>query len=175
MTSCHVAVEVPDPSANYVLSELTASDFELTCALDVNDAGQVVGTGKSTSRSPREHPVGLGERPNHTAQLRGDRTGGGAGGEIVASPASDESERAALYQDGRLIEFPQYHGAAGIFAGTDSHARAINAEQLVVGHVRSRLEERANTNTRAAVFQLGHAPEVLMALGSGARLRSSCR
>ena len=85
-------------------------------------------------------------------------------GQVAGMLQTEQGEHATVYEGGRLTELPLYHGEPGVFAGTDSSARAINADGAVAGSVRSRAEERGRPNTRAAMFWPGQRPTVLMEL-----------
>jgi hypothetical protein len=161
---CPFAVVVADPTSGNSIREITSSDLYPLSPNDINDSGQVVGTGQQQPQTKpnipwmmqdgqlmRLHYTGLALAVNNHGMVAGMRQG-------------EQGQRATVYEGGLLTELPLYHGEPGVFAGTDSYARAINAEGAVAGGVQSRTEERGRPNTRAAVFRSGQYPTVLMGL-----------
>ena len=152
----------------YVLSEILATDFEPMSADDVSEHGIVVGTGRLRLGAPPSVP--WGSRGGEAVWLgyEGLAMAVSADGQVAAMLQGEGKQRAGLYDAAAVTEFPLFHGTPGIFAGTDTSARAINRDQWVAGMVRSQSEEvPGRTNTRAAVFRAGLAPQVLMELLEG--------
>ncbi len=161
---CQLGVAIPDPSADYHLTEIKSSAFEPMYSRDINDIGQIVGTGRLTNGAPCNIPWVWESGAITQLNYNGLAQRISEDGHIVATLQEMLGERAGIYQNGSLTEFPLYHGKKGIFNGTDSAAFAINSSNVIVGRVRSRTEEKGRPNTRAAIFHTGQAPLVLMEL-----------
>lgn len=168
---CTFEVATPDLTKEFDLIEIQSSDFEPASPRDINDCGQVVGTGRPSNGPSQSIPwiwesgkirqltyAGLAQRISN-------------GGHVAATLQEGSNERAGIYQNGTFTEFPLYHGEQGVFEGTDSAAFAINSNHLVVGQVRSRTEEDGRPNTWAAIFRAG---ETTVAL-EGLRTDFGCR
>jgi uncharacterized membrane protein len=165
LPTCQLVVEVPGEHAGFSLSEIAAAEFETMPARDVNEAGQVIGTGRLVAGSPQDVPWiwerGQALRLNYV----GEAIAIGGDGHVAAALHDAAGDRAAMYRAGHLTEFPLFHGRTGVFGGTDSSAFSVNGHGIVAGQVRSRTEEVAGRfNTRPALFRTGQAPTVLMDL-----------
>ncbi len=160
--SCPFAVAVADPTSGYSIHEVTSPGLDFITPNDINDSGQVVGTGQSRTQPniPWMMQNGQLTRLNYI----GFAVSINNHGQVTGTLQSEQGERATVYERGLLTELPLYHGEPGVFAGTDSSASAISANGTVAGSVRSRTEERGRPNTRAAVFRSEQPPTVLMEL-----------
>jgi hypothetical protein len=157
---CHYAIQIPDPSAGYTLSEISSTEFSLTRASNISDRGQIVGTGHPPGQQlniPWSWHNGQLDRLNYTGVAQAvDNTG------QIAAVLQEPHQQAALYRDGALVELGLYHGEPGVFAGTSSSAIAINSQHTVAGQVRSQTEEKgAVPNIRAAIFREGQPIVIL--------------
>jgi len=160
--SCPFAVAVADPTSGYSIHEITSPGLDSMTPNDINDSGQVVGTGQSRTQPniPWMMQNGQLTRLNYT----GFAVSINNHGQVAGTLQSEQGERATVYEGGLLTTFPLYHGEPGVFAGTDSSAYAISTDGTVAGSVQSRTEERGRPNRRAAVFWSGQPPTVLMEL-----------
>jgi uncharacterized membrane protein len=163
-TTCPFAVAVVDAASGYRIHEITLPDLDFITPNDINDSGQVVGTGQEQSSTRTYIPWLMQNGQLTHLNYAGYAVAINNQGQVAGTLRGEQGERAIVYEEGLLTEFPLYHGAPGVFAGTDSSARAINADGVIAGSVRSRTEERGRPNTHAAVFQPGQPPTVLMEL-----------
>lgn len=160
--SCPFAVVEPDPTSGYRIHEITSPGLDSMSPNDINDSGQVVGTGQS--RTQLNIPWMMQNGQLTCLNYTGFALSINNHGQVAGTLQSEQGERATVYEGGLLTTFPLYHGEPGVFAGTDSSAYAISADGTVAGSVQSRTEERGRPNRRAAVFWAGQPPTVLMEL-----------
>jgi hypothetical protein len=151
---CNYAVRDPDPSIGYQLSEISSTGFELMAPRDISDRGQVVGTGRAALGQPHDIPWSYSNSQVSRLNYTGAAAAVSDTGEVAAVLEAPGAYRAALYRGEAPIELPLYHGEPGVFAGSDSYARAINSRGILAGEVRSQAEERGRPNMLAALFQL---------------------
>ncbi len=162
--SCPFTVVVADPTSGYRIQEITSADLYSLSPNGINDSGQVVGTGQQHSRTQPNIPWMMQDGQLTRLNYTGLAVAVSNHGQVAGMLQSEQGQCATVYEGGLLTKLPLYHGELGVFAGTDSYARAINADGLVAGSVQSRTEERGRPNTRAAVFRSGQYPTVLMEL-----------
>ncbi len=166
-TRCPFAVADVDAASGYQIHDITPAGLNFVTPNGINDSGHVVGTGQERSNTqpyiPWVRQNGQLTRLNYTGYAVAINNQG----QVAGTLRGEQGERAIVYEGSFLTEFPLYHGEPGVFSGTDSSARAINADGVIVGSVRNQTEERGRPNTRAAVFRPGQPPTVLMELQAG--------
>jgi hypothetical protein len=144
---CKPRIIVPDGSNGYALSELLHEDFGDSRAIDVNNAGIVVGDGNPAGH-PHQRimwtcPLGGNLVPTQTLAEPGEINESGA---IAARiPMHDGSQNAVLWQENEWKNL-------GTYRGRDSAARAINSRTLVVGWVCLDSVNRGQINHRPAAW-----------------------
>jgi uncharacterized membrane protein len=165
-TPCTYTIEDLDPSAEYHLSEITTTEFELMDPRDINDRGQIVGTGQTGPGRPQDVSWSYSNGQVNRLDFVGTISALSNTGQVVAAIHEAGFQHVALYQQSSLTDLPLYHGEPGVFAGSDASASAINSRGLIAGEVISKAEERGRPNKRAALFQLGQPTLALMELAA---------
>ncbi len=152
---CRYAIVAPDLSAGYRASEIPSTDFELMRPVDINNRGQVIGTGRSGPTQPLDIPWswrgGQLDRLNFTGMAKAVN----GAGQVAAVFQVSGRPRAALYQGDTLIELAPHYDESGVSTDTGSVATAINNAGTIAGHVQRVAEERSSTAVRAAIFHDG--------------------
>ena len=158
-STCKFPVESTESSGGYEIQEIIGSDFEPMFAYDINEAGDVVGTGRDEQKVPWTRQIPWVMQDGQVSKLSYDGSAWAINrdGLIAATPTADGSQDAALYADGSIIALP-LHGADVASAGaTRSSGGVINGDGVIAGAVCT----QTGHNMRAAAFRESHAPMVL--------------
>jgi hypothetical protein len=158
-STCTFPVKEAGSSGGYEILEITGSDFEPLFAYDVNEAGQVVGTGRDEQKVPWTTQIPWIMQGNQVSRLGyvGSAWAINGDGLIVATPASDPNQNAALYANGSIIALPIVGPDAASVGGTRVSGTAINSNGIVAGSVCT----QTGHNMNAAAFQEAEPPKVL--------------
>jgi hypothetical protein len=155
---CRLSIAEAESRAGYELEELKTDAFDLVSPRDISNRGHVVGTGQPLPGQPQNIPWLYHSGKVKRLPYDGITLGVNNNGDVAGTIQGPDGSRAVSCIQGRLIEHPLYHGADGVFAGTDSTGRAINDAAVMAGNVRSQTEEQGRPNTRPAIFRVGEPP-----------------
>ena len=160
-SNCKFPVEDTDSSGGYEIVEVTGDDFFPTYAYAINDAGDVVGTGREEDVVPWFKNVPWIMRNGQVAKLdyHGHAFAINNGRRIAAMPEGVYGDGVAIYSDGTLFVFPIFGpDVASVAATRSSGGGAINSDGIVAGNVCT----QTGQNMRAAVFRESQPPMVLV-------------
>jgi hypothetical protein len=176
--ACNYAVVNPEPSSSYEATEIKAPDFAIIGAADINDRGQIVGTGRAGfgTDQPQNLPWsflnGQARRLNYYGLAAAINNEGNVTAVQQGADAPPPSwQRAAVYIDGNLIELPLYHGQDESPERSDSQISAINSSSLMAGSVAVQRDKHDSLAIHAAVFRIGHPIQIF----SGLQTDTGCR
>jgi uncharacterized membrane protein len=161
-STCKFPVKGTESSGGYEIVEITGSDFEPMFAYDINEAGDIVGTGRDEQKVPWTTQVPWVMQENQVSRLNyvGSAWAINGNGLIVATPASDPNQNAALYANGSIMALPIYGADVASVGGTRISGTVINSDGIVAGSVCT----QTGHNMRAAAFQEAQPPTVLTEL-----------
>lgn len=163
-STCKFPVSDTESSGGYEILEITGSDFEPMSAYDINEAGDVVGTGRDEQKVPWTTQVPWVMQGDQVSRLNyvGSAWAINDDGLIVATPASDPNQNAALYANGSIIVVPIFGPDVASVGGTRISGTAINSNGMVAGSVCT----QTGHNMHAAAFQEAQSPKVLTDLNA---------
>lgn len=158
-STCRFPVQRTDSSGGYEIQEIIGSDFEPMFAYDINDVGDIVGTGRDEQKIPWTTQVPWVMQGNQVTRLNyvGSAWAINDNGLIIATPAGDPNQNLALYANGSIIALPIYGADVASVGGTRSSGGVINRDGIIAGSVCT----QTGHNMRAAVFQEAQPPKVL--------------
>ncbi|OBH49281.1 hypothetical protein [Mycobacterium sp. E2479] len=158
-STCKFPIKDTESSGGYEILEITDPDFEPMFAYDINDAGNVVGTGRDEQKVPwtTQVPWIMQEYQVSRLNYAGSAWAINDDGLIVATPSSDPNQNAALYASGSIIPLPIIGPDAASVGGTRISGTAINCGGIVAGSVCT----QSGHNMRAAAFHAAQPPKVL--------------
>ncbi len=161
-STCKFPVKDTESSGGYEIVEITHPDFEPMFAYDVNEAGQVVGTGRDEQKVPWTTQIPWIMRDNQVSRLdyAGSAWAINDDGLIVATPSGDPNQNAALYTGGLITALPIFGPEAASVGGTRISGTAVNSGGIVAGSVCT----QTGHNMRAAAFQEAQPPKILTEL-----------
>jgi hypothetical protein len=161
-STCTFPVMDTESSGGYEIVEITHPDFEPMFAYDVNEAGQVVGTGRDEQKVPWTTQVPWIMRDYQVSRLdyAGSAWAINDDGLIVATPSGDPNQNAALYISGLVTALPILGPEAASVGGTRISGTTVNSSGIVAGSVCT----QTGHNMRAAAFQVAQPTKVLTEL-----------
>jgi uncharacterized membrane protein len=175
---CNYAVAPSDPPTNYKIIEIKSTEFEVISARDINNRGEVVGTGRAGlgTHQPTNIPwsyaggqvvrlaySGLASAVNDVGQVTAVLQN------LDAPPPS--WQRAAVYIDGHLVNLPLYHAQGESPERSDSELGAINNSSLMVGSIAIQYDKVGPLIQLAALFRLDQTLQIFRGLDA----KYSCR
>jgi hypothetical protein len=158
-SKCRFPVTRPDSSSGYEIQEIIGSDFEPMDAYDINEAGDVVGTGRDEQAIPWSRQIPWIMRGDQVSRLNfiGSAWAINNAGTMAVTPTSDGTQDAALYANGSIVALPLNGADVESIGATRSSGLVINRDGVIAGSVCT----QTGHNMRAAAFQQSHAPVVL--------------
>ena len=167
---CNYAVVNPESSSGYRLTEIDHEEFKLVAPKDVNERGQIVGTGREGLRSDQPQNIpwsyfdGKVTRLGYTGLAAAVNDKGAVVAVLQGPSAPPPSwQRAALYDANNLVELPLYDSGHDS-QRSDSEARAINNSSLMVGSVAVQDGKADTLEVFAAAFRVGEPVSVFRGL-----------
>jgi hypothetical protein len=158
-STCKFPVQHREPSGGYEIQEITGSDFEPMFAYDINEAGDVVGTGRDEQAIPWTKQVPWIMQGGQVSKLTYDGSAWAINqaGLITATPTASGTQDVALYADGAIIALPIYGAGVASVGATRSSGGKINSHGVIAGSVCT----QTGHNMRAAAFRASHEPMIL--------------
>ncbi|MGN7779032.1 hypothetical protein ACTJJE_05880 [Mycolicibacterium sp. 22603] len=157
-STCRFPLVFPDASAGYDIEEITGLDFDTLAATDINDAAQVVGTGRLERTTPWKTSVPwvLQEGVVHSLGFQGAAVSISNDGPIAVN-VRHPYDGAGLLSGEMLRVFDLVGPSIAQIDASRSTASATNTRGYVAGSVCT----QSGLNMRAAVFHEAHLPFVL--------------
>ena len=112
---CPFAVAVADPTSGYGIHEITSPGLDLITPNDINDSGQMVGTGQEQSRTQPNIPWIMQNCQLTRLNYTGFAVSINNHDQVAGTLQSEQGERATVYEGGLLTTFPLYRGEPGVF------------------------------------------------------------
>jgi hypothetical protein len=175
--ACKYAAVDPD-SSGYKLIEIKSPEFELITSWDINDHGEVVGTGRAGLRSDQPQNIPWSYIDGQVVRLNYAGSATAVNNEKIVAALLQGTDvpppswqRAAVYIGGRLVELPLYHGLDESPERSDSEISAINSFTLMAGSVAVQRDKSGPLDQLPAVFRVDQAIQVF----DGVRANYGCR
>jgi len=148
---CEASIVKPDDGIGYELVEISSEEVEVLFPGGQNEDGIVVGTARAAPNTAHDIPWVWDGSETRALDFEGTAVAINSKREVAGMA---EPETALLIADGKVHELADYHGPAGVFAGSGSSVCAINDRGEVAGEAHSAEEEEGHPNRRPALFRL---------------------